>query len=297
MKNKIDKEQLIEARLNNLRELTNEAMDYRYLMQDQLAEAISTGNKNKLEEILKLVDIDRVFRYLDKDNDLDNLEAFKMHLMTVNTYARIAAKNGGVLPLYLHLIFERFSMIIKDTNSLDYLVDYIYFEIFREYCYSVVYFSTSNYSSVMKEIVIYITDNLTSELTLTNIASIYGMHPVHLARKFKQETGNTFIGYVNQQRVYLAKYYFHLGEHQLSEVANLAGFNSHSYFTKVFKKITGKTPTKYLKEIPVNEKGEPYVPALFKRSSLYTLYLNLIVSKMHADDSTVFCTIKKIGKS
>ncbi|GEK89970.1 Helix-turn-helix domain-containing protein [Alkalibacterium putridalgicola] len=249
-----EKEKLKQERLNKLKELTNESMDYRYLMQDQLAEAISSGNQEKLEETLKLIDMDRVFNYLEKESDCDRLESFKNHLMTVNTYTRIAAKNGGVIPLYLHLIFERFSMIIKDTYSLDYLIEHVYFDIFREYCHAVVYFSTSNYSSVMKEIVTYITDNLTSELTLTNIASIYGMHPVHLARKFKQETGNTFIGYVNQQRIYLAKYYFHLGEHQLSEVANLAGFNSHSYFTKVFKKMTGKTPTKYLKEIPVNEK-------------------------------------------
>ncbi|GEK90871.1 helix-turn-helix transcriptional regulator [Alkalibacterium kapii] len=254
MSNNKDKERLKEERLSKLEQLTIDSMDYRYLMQDQLVEAISAGKQEKLEEILQLIDIERVFKYIDKDNESDRLEAFKNHLKTVNTYSRIAAKNGGVLPLYLHLIFERFSMIIKDTYSIDYLIDHIYFEIFREYCHSVVHFSTSDYSSIMKEIVTYITDHLTSELTLTNIASIYGMHPVHLARKFKQETGSTFIGYVNQQRIYLAKYYFHLGEHQLSEVANLAGFNSHSYFTKVFKKITGKTPTKYLKDIPVNEK-------------------------------------------
>ena len=254
MKNHEEKEKLVEERLNKLNELTNEAMDYRYLMQDQLADAITTGNKEKLEETLKLIDVDRVFTYLENDSKCELMDAFKAHLMTVNTYTRIAARNGDVLPLYLHLIFERFSMIIKDTYSMDYLIDHVYFEIFREYCDAVIHFSTSDYSSVMKEIVTYITDNLTSELTLTNIASIYGMHPVHLARKFKQETGNTFIGYVNQQRIYLAKYYFHLGDYQLSEVANLAGFNSHSYFTKVFKKMTGKTPTKYLKEIPLNEK-------------------------------------------
>ncbi|MFO8069568.1 MAG: AraC family transcriptional regulator, partial [Alkalibacterium sp.] len=245
MKNQEEKEKLMEERLSKLKELTDDSMDYRYLMQDQLTDAISSGNEEKLEATLKLINIDRVFNYLENDSDCELINSFKNHLMTVNTYARIAAKNGGLLPLYLHLIFERFSMIIKDTQSLDYLIEHVYFELFREYCHAVANFSTSDYSSVMKEIVTYITDNLTNELTLTNIASIYGMHPVHLARKFKQETGNTFIGYVNQQRVYLAKYYFHLGDYQMSEVANLAGFNSHSYFTKVFKKITGKTPTKY----------------------------------------------------
>lgn len=248
------KEALIEARINKLKELTNEAMNYRYLIQDQLSDAITDGDMKQLEATLNLIDIDKVLHYLEETSDCDLLDRFKGHLVTVNTYSRIAAKNGGVLPLYLHLIYERFAMIIQDATSIDYLINHVYYQIFREYCNSVVQFSTSSYSTVMKEIVSYITENLTGELTLTNIASIYGMHPVHLARKFKQETGNTFIGYVNQQRVYLAKYYFHLGQHQLSEVANLAGFNSHSYFTKVFKKITGQTPTKYLKALPVSEK-------------------------------------------
>ncbi|EXJ22632.1 Transcriptional regulator, AraC family [Alkalibacterium sp. AK22] len=255
MKNSQEKkEALKEERINKLKELTSQAMNYRYLIQDQLTDAITAGNEQQLEETLDLIDTEKVLNNLGADNEADLIEKLKSHLVTVNTYARIAAKNGGVLPLYLHLIYERFSMIIDDADSVDYLVKHVYFEIYREYCHSVVHFSSSGYSAVMKEIVSYITENLTGELTLTNIASIYGMHPVHLARKFKQETGNTFIGYVNQQRVYLAKYYFHLGEHQLSEVANLAGFNSHSYFTKVFKKITGKTPTKYLKELPECEK-------------------------------------------
>lgn len=254
MKNHEKKEALREVRINKLKELTSDAMNYRYLIQDQLSDAITAGNSEQLEATLDLVDIAKILKFLEEDSDGDLIHRFKSHLVTVNTYARISAKNGGVLPLYLHLIFERFSMIIKDADSLDYLIDHVYFELFREYCHAVIHFSTSGYSTVMKEIVSYITENLTGELTLTNIASIYGMHPVHLARKFKQETGNTFIGYVNQQRVYLAKYYFHLGEHQLSEVANLAGFNSHSYFTKVFKKITGQTPTKYLRELPDREK-------------------------------------------
>lgn len=254
MKSHEKKEALKKERINKLKELTSESMNYRYLIQDQLSDAITAGNSQLLEETLDLIDVEKVLEYLDQTSDYDLIHRFKSHLVTVNTYARIAAKNGGVLPLYLHLIFERFSMIINDADSIDYLVEHVYFQIFREYCHAVIHFSTSSYSTVLKEIVSYITENLTGELTLTNIASIYGMHPVHLARKFKQETGNTFIGYVNQQRVYLAKYYFHLGEHQLSEVANLAGFNSHSYFTKVFKKITGQTPTKYLKELPDREK-------------------------------------------
>lgn len=248
------KDQYKRERVDKLKKLNSDAFSYRYLIEDQVTDAITEGNRSMLEDTLSIINLDEMLEYLGEEGKEHQLRNFKNQLIIVNTYCRIAAKNGGVLPLYLHLISERFSILIEDAESIQYLRENVYYEIYREYCQAVIDFSTLTYSSAMTEVVSYITENLTSELTLTNIASIFGMHPVHLARKFKQETGTTFIGYVNQQRIYLAKYYFHLGNYQLSEVANLSGFNSHSYFTKVFKKITGQTPTKYIKQLPINEK-------------------------------------------
>lgn len=249
-----EQESLSYDRINKLKKLNDDALSYRYLIEDQATDSITEGDKKTLDETLQILDLDKILGHLEQDEPEHLLRNFKNQLIIVNTYCRIAAKNGGVLPLYLHLISERFSLLIEDSDSIEYLRDKVYYSIFEEYCHAVSVFSTTTYSTVMTDVVSYITENLTDNLTLTNIASKFGMHPVHLARKFKQETGTTFIGYVNQQRVYLAKFYFHLGKYQLSEVANLSGFNSHSYFTKVFKKITGQTPTKYIKMLPVAEK-------------------------------------------
>lgn len=245
---------LKQERIDRLQGLNEDALNYRYVVEDQTTDAITEGDKAMLADTLEIIELDKVLDYLKQDGLVHELRNFKNHLIIVNTYCRIAAKNGGVLPLYLHLISERFSMLIEDAESVDYLREYVYYSIYEEYCNAVADFSTSDYSSVMIDVVRYITENLTDNLTLTNIAEKFDMHPVHLARKFKQETGTTFISYVNVQRVYLAKYYFHLGKYQLSEVATLAGFNSHSYFTKVFKKTTGQTPTTYLKQLPLKEK-------------------------------------------
>lgn len=241
-------------RINKLQDLNDDAVNYRYLVEDQATDAITEGNQSMLADTLQIVELDKVLDYLEQEDSTHLLRNFKNHLIIVNTYCRIAAKNGGVLPLYLHLISERFSMLIEDAETIEFLRENVYHDIYQEYCAAVADFSTNSYSTVMTEVVRYITENLTDNLTLTNIAAKFDMHPVHLARKFKQETGTTFISYVNVQRVYLAKYYFHLGKFQLSEVATLSGFNSHSYFTKVFKKTTGQTPTRYLKQLPLKEK-------------------------------------------
>lgn len=241
--------QLQMDRQGKLQQIKQKAMSFRYQIEDQITDAISAGDMQELQALLTTV-IQNKEMYPLSGKSGETFEEMKNSLIICNTYSRIAAKNGGLDPLYIHLISERYSSLITEAPNVDYLEDYVFSPMFLEYCEAVHYFSTTGYSSAMKEIVAYISDNLTSEMTLTSVATLFGIHPVHLARKFKQETGATFIGYVNVQRVNLAKYYFHCGDHQMSEVANLSGFNSHSYFTKVFKKISGMTPSEYIRILP-----------------------------------------------
>lgn len=224
-------------------------MSFKYQIEEQVSAAISAGSLHDLKALmLTIKETNQMYPFPEPESK--KIQTIKNTMITYNTYSRIAAKNGGLDSLNIHLISQRYTSLIDEAPSLEYINKHIYFQMFKEYCQAVKQFSTTGYSSVMKEIVSYISENLTSDMTLTSVAALYGIHPVHLARKFKQETGNTFIGYVNLQRVNLAKYYFHCDEFQMSEVADLSGFNSHSYFTKVFKKITGLTPTQYIRVIP-----------------------------------------------
>jgi len=249
MSDKIELEYLKTERVSYLKLLNKEARDNRYQIEDWTTDAIREGDLNKLDAAVENINLDKILANLERTEPNNLLRSYKNYLFSINTYCRIAAKNGGVLPLYLHLISERYTSLVENATSVEFLNNNAFYSVFYDYCRAVNKFSTSDYSDVMKKIVSYITDNLTSNLSLKNIANRYDMHPVHLARKFKQETGITFIGYVNQQRIFLAKYYFHMQKFQLSEVAYLSGFNSHSYFTKVFKKLTGETPTKYIRRI------------------------------------------------
>ncbi|WP_277630898.1 helix-turn-helix domain-containing protein [Atopococcus tabaci] len=240
-------------RLLKLQQLNSEALDFRYQIEDQITDAITEGNKDILNEYLDIWASQEDLFGTNPVTSTDELREMKNQLVICNTYSRIAAKNGGLMPAHLHLISKRYSILIEKAPSIEYLKNDVFFNLFRDYCTAVQLFSTKSYSGVMKEIVSYIIEHLTEEMTLTSVATLFGMHPVHLARKFKQETGTTFIGYVNQHRVYLAMYYFHEDMYQLSEVAYLSGFNSHSYFTKVFKKLTGVTPTEYVKQISLDD--------------------------------------------
>lgn len=178
--------------------------------------------------------------------DLSELDYYKLQMNRLVLGCRMAAYSGGLVDQSVHLLSNKFNLLTQKGQSIDFLNDKVFFTIFSEYCEAVHYLSTSNLSPKMKEIVIHINDNLTDSLKLKIIADQFDMHPVHLTRKFKNETGLTFVEYVNIQRINLAKCLFYQDCYSLSEVANLSGVNSHSYFTKVFKRVCGQTPTHFI---------------------------------------------------
>jgi AraC family transcriptional regulator len=82
-------------------------------------------------------------------------------------------------------------------------------------------------------------------LTLTSIAASTGVHPVHLARAFRQHYRCTIGEYVRQLRIEFASRELSQSDTPLVEVAAAAGFCSQSHFSTVFKRHTSFTPAQY----------------------------------------------------
>lgn len=234
-------------RVPTLYSLINHENSAQYRHEEGTTEAIKKGDMDQLNDVLQQSTIEELMNEGDPIDSGYSLRDSKDFLRSINTHCRMAAKNGDVSGLYLHLISERYQSTIDNLENEDDVIKNVFYSMYKEYCQAVQNFSAATYSPTMKEIASYITEHLTSSLTLKETAQKWGMHPVHLARTFKQKTGTTFIDYINQQRIDLAKYYLRVENHPLSETAYLSGFNSHSYFTKVFKKVTGETPNKYIK--------------------------------------------------
>ena len=64
----------------------------------------------------------------------------------------------------------------------------------------------------------------------------------------KQETGSTLIDYINTQRVNRAAQLLVQNNHTIAAVAEEVGILDVNYFTKIFKKTLGVTPTRYRRE-------------------------------------------------
>jgi AraC-like DNA-binding protein len=71
------------------------------------------------------------------------------------------------------------------------------------------------------------------------------MSPSRFCREFKAEFGVTFVEYLASYRVIQAKRLLTNPTMAVADVASAVGFNDPSYFTRVFKKQEGVSPSEY----------------------------------------------------
>jgi AraC family transcriptional regulator len=100
----------------------------------------------------------------------------------------------------------------------------------------------------LKQTIDYITDHLSENLSLLDIATIVKMSPCYFANLFKCSTGLTVSQYINQRRISKAKQLLRRPDLKIIEIAQAVGFESHSHFNRTFRKWTGSSPTAYRKD-------------------------------------------------
>jgi|HubBroStandDraft_4_1064222.scaffolds.fasta_scaffold214269_1 AraC family transcriptional regulator len=86
---------------------------------------------------------------------------------------------------------------------------------------------------------------LPEDLTVARIADLAQVHPVHLARVFRQFYGCSVGEYIRKLRIDFASRELSSTEMPLAEIAMAAGFSDQSHFSKSFKRFTGMTPSQY----------------------------------------------------
>lgn len=97
---------------------------------------------------------------------------------------------------------------------------------------------------IVKEVQKYIEQCYSKELSLAGIASKLHILAPYLSRIFKEESGKNLNQYITEIRIRKAQYILENSNKKIVEVAKLVGYDDVNYFTKVYKKVTGKTPTK-----------------------------------------------------
>jgi YesN/AraC family two-component response regulator len=95
----------------------------------------------------------------------------------------------------------------------------------------------------------YITKNFKINIHTDNIAEIAGLNPCYAATLFRKESGITITDFITMLRVYEAQRLLLTSDMKIIDIAMEAGFGSMSNFYNCFKKVCGKNPKDYRKDL------------------------------------------------
>lgn len=98
----------------------------------------------------------------------------------------------------------------------------------------------------IRQIYAYIDQHYQRKITLEEVAALSNLGKEAFCRYFKKATGNTFIEFLNQYRISQAKRLLLMNKN-VSETCFACGFESLSYFNRIFKKVTGENPSVFKK--------------------------------------------------
>lgn len=102
------------------------------------------------------------------------------------------------------------------------------------------------YSDEMEKAIHYIQKHYKSPIKLTEISEYIGMSDTYLSKLFKKEMGINFSDYINEVRINKAKALMRQDASMpIYIIAEEVGYNSESYFSRTFKKLTGRSPNAY----------------------------------------------------
>lgn len=98
---------------------------------------------------------------------------------------------------------------------------------------------------IVGEVTRYIENNYKEDIALQDVAGLFGYSDVYFCKLFKQNFGKNFITYLNEFRIERAKELLSDPQINIKDVSIEAGYRDANYFTRVFKRMVGKTPSEY----------------------------------------------------
>lgn len=132
-------------------------------------------------------------------------------------YAR-CSKMGMLIESYIRMLLEKYPVEKKESSSLQ------------------------------RNILNFIAENLTYDISMRDVADFFHYNEVYFGRLFRKEMGMCFTDYLHQERIKIAKELLK-GDSSITDVSQKCGFNTITYFNRIFKKYVKKTPTEYRGEL------------------------------------------------
>lgn len=209
--------------------------------QKQLLENIKSGNN----ELVK-VTTQNISKYVNTNNiNISYLKNFYYSTLSSINNIRISVlaidadkkhEEGRDIASLLKLIDKCDS--VDELNSL-------LEEVSMRIASRVNSFNNKSLKLILRKAIDYIHEHYNEQVTLNEVAENIYVSTFYISRMFKKELGISFVDYLNDVRIEKAKELLKDVKYKTYEVAELVGIPDPHYFSKIFKKYSGMTPSEY----------------------------------------------------
>lgn len=218
------------------------SIEARYEAESRLMQAVAQGLSHRAKTMLAGMAKSDLVRRSD-----DQVRDFKNYSVILNTLLRKAAEQGGVHPLYIDRLSNEYACRIEKLSHYDEIIS-MWQEMAHKYCVMVKKHSSQKYSQLVQQVISRVDYDISADLSLKANAEALNVNASYLSALFKKEKGMTLTEYVNRKRVEHAIYLLSNSTLSVSSVGQYCGIQDDNYFTKMFKKYTGKTPKQFRHE-------------------------------------------------
>lgn len=201
-------------------------------------------DRSKIKEFLRFGDIQETVYFVEEylgDNAMKS-SLLRQYIAMDVYFCVVEFLEGLQIPKEEIVAVDVAPDILQSAkNTVDYIISIIKKALeFREKK------ASNRYGDIVEEIKKYIEKNYNDEeLSLNLLASHINFSPNHLSTVFSQQTGQTFSRYLTDYRMNKAKELLCCTGKKASVISTEVGYKDPHYFSYLFKKTQGMTPTQY----------------------------------------------------
>lgn len=210
-------------------------------MERELIVSIQTANMNNAKRILNDL-LCEIFAYSSGNEDIIKAKLFELSAILIR-----AGVDGGAPLLEMSKNITEYTKILTEKITFEELCHFT--SEIMEKIMNVIYENREQKQTNQHLInaINYIKDNYHKDLSLETVAGNVFVSNYYLSHLFREELNMTFSDYVNKIRMEQSLALMKTTSKTVQEIAEAVGVSDASYFTKIFKKYYGVTPTSYMK--------------------------------------------------
>lgn len=210
-------------------------------LQKALTEGIKSGNETAVEERLR--DIFSYIRNIDPSRK-DYIKNFYWNTITSINNIRLSLKSFEDDKKVEYTELSGLYGLIEKSSNADEL-NTLLEESAKSVVAKVNNFNNRSIKLILRKAVEYLHEHYHEPVTLNEVAEYTLVSTYYISRMFKKEMGKNFVDYLNELRIEKAKELLKDVRYKTYEVAEKVGIPDAHYFSRLFKKYVGITPTEY----------------------------------------------------